>query len=98
MGWSAQIGLVLDNTAVSMVVSECEHVHAPHEHMGNLQQQHYMAHKTARLQVPGGPAYKPINGKQIEKNDIVLAIDPDGKVCICMCIYMYVCVCPGSSH
>ena len=42
------VGLVLDNTAVSMVV-------------------------------PGGPAYKPVNGKQIEKTDIVIAIDPDGK-------------------
>ena len=30
--------------------------------------------------MPGGPAYKPINGKRIEKSDIVLAIDPDGKV------------------
>jgi hypothetical protein len=30
--------------------------------------------------VPGGPAYKPYNGKRIEKNDTVLAIDPDAKV------------------
>jgi hypothetical protein len=29
--------------------------------------------------VPGGPAYKPVNGKRIEKSDSVLAIDPDGK-------------------
>ena len=29
--------------------------------------------------VPGGPAYKPVDGKRIEKTDNVLAIDPDGK-------------------
>ena len=29
--------------------------------------------------VPGGPAYKPANGKKIDKTDSVLAIDPDGK-------------------
>ena len=29
--------------------------------------------------VPGGPAYKPSNGKKIDKTDSVLAIDPDGK-------------------
>jgi hypothetical protein len=29
--------------------------------------------------VPGGPAYKPTNGKKIDKTDSVLAIDPDGK-------------------
>ena len=34
---------------------------------------------TVTMVVPGGPAYKPVDGKRIEKTDNVLAIDPDGK-------------------
>ena len=34
---------------------------------------------TVSMVVPGGPAYKAVNGKRIEKGDRVIGIDPDGS-------------------
>ena len=34
---------------------------------------------TVSMVVPGGPAYKAVNGKRIEKGDKVIGIDPDGS-------------------